>query len=752
MSILSFLQDRRLIWPGYILVMCLLSALFFGSLKDHLLDVHDHETFQDNIAIGEDFSFFFSPEKQQPTGRPAADLVKYVAYEIGGNDPGFFHLLVAAVHTVAALLLACLCWRLGMGPRLSLAGGLLFLVNVAHFQAVHHISALDYPLALALGLGALHGYVTWMSTRRWGWLLAFHLASVISIAALAVMVFLWPFCLYLSWSRGEELKTAVRPLLPLLVLMAAVLVLIVAITPGETNAGRAIGLYLERGAAGNLRSMGEVLLWFSSRLLTTAHWLLVPLYELQPWELYAGAGVLTGLAVLVYGKGSPGSIWSLWVLLSLLPFVPLADAEAILNRASGPSRYLYLATAGTSLLLAWGLEEGSRRLPSWGRYLHGVLLASILLSSYHYLKEAEAASLYASGRNYITRGDVDTGVEQLKRAIDQGRDAIDLEDAYERICYMGMGKEGHEAVLDEALAAFPNSLALNTLKLAHDSMKPDSLLSRRARKQLEVLKGQDAEASIEVVWGKRIVLNDKETIQATRRWLAGFFHNTGHNLGTGSATLEDLERAILAYRRALEFDPDRTATYENLVNALASAGRETEAVLAAREAVERNPEATGGLLISASLGLLASGRAEEAIVHCHRALRNGSATEVQSEAVFEIYAGILKGDYGEVSISACTRMGMDLLDGGRGEEAAQAFRQALDRDAGNSQAHFGLALALLAQGQVEEAGRLHAEGVERFGRAGARESGAVEGLRRLIARGIEVEAAQEILATNWPEP
>ena len=99
-------SDRRLLWPGYVVVMCVVSALFFGSLKDHLLDVHDHETFQDNIAIGEDFSFFFSPEKQQPTGRPAADLVKYVAYEMGGNDPGFFHLLVAAVHTVAALLLA----------------------------------------------------------------------------------------------------------------------------------------------------------------------------------------------------------------------------------------------------------------------------------------------------------------------------------------------------------------------------------------------------------------------------------------------------------------------------------------------------------------------------------------------------------------------------------------------------------------------------------------------------------------------
>ena len=750
MSVLSFLQDRRLVWPGYILLMCLLSALFFGSLKDHLLDVHDHETFQDNIAIGEDFSFFFSPEKQQPTGRPAADLVKYVAYEIGGNDPGFFHLLVAAVHTVAALLLASLCQRLGMGPRLSLAGGLLFLVNVAHFQAVHHISALDYPLALALGLGALHCYVTWMSTRRWGWLLAFHLASVISIAALAVMVFLWPFCLYLTWSRGEGLKTAVRPLLPVLVLMAAALVLIVAITPGETNAGRAIGHYLERGAADNLRSMGEVLLWFSSRLLTTAHWLLVPLYELQPWELYAGAGVLTGLAVLVYGKGSPGSIWSLWVLLSLVPFVPLADAEAILNRASGPSRYLYLATAGTSLLLAWGLEEGSRRLPSWGRYLHGVLLASILLSSYHYLEEAEAASLYGSGRNYIARGDSETGVEQLKRAIEQGRDAIDLEDTYERICYMGMGKEGEEELLYMALAAFPENPKLNTYELALDSLKPDSVVAAQALEQLEVFKGADPPVSIATASGKRIVFRNGEIIQAARREIAAFYHNTGLNLGTGLVTLENLDRAILAYRRALEFDPDRAVTAGSLVTALAHAGREEEAVEVAVQAVERNSAAPGGLLITASFGLLARGRTEEAIALCHRAVKDGSATEVQSGTVFKIYGKVLAGEYGEVSSASATRMGMDLLDGGRGEEAAQAFRQALDRDAANSQAHFGLALALLAQGQVEEGERLYAEGVERFG-AAREESGAAEGLRRLIARGVQAEAARAILATYWPE-
>ena len=754
-SVLStFLQDRRFLWPAYILVICLLSALCFGSLKDHLLDVHDQETFQDNIAIGEDFSFFFSPEKQQPTGRPAADLVKYIAYEIGGNDPGFFHLLVVAVHTLAALLVASLSWRLGMGLRLSLAGGLLFLVNVAHFQAVHHISALDYPLALALGLGALHCYLTWMSTRRWCWLLGFYLASVVSIATLAVMVFLWPFCLYLSWSRGQELKTTVRPLLPLLALMAVELVLIVAITPGETNAGRAIGLYLGKDAADHLSSMGKVLLWFSSRLVTTAHWLLVPLYELQPWELYAGAGVLTGLAVLVRWKGSPGSLWSVWVLLSLLPFLPLTDTEGILQRPSGPSRYLYLATAGTSLLLAWGLEEASRGLRSWGRYLYPGVLAAILICSCFSLKRSEAISRYASGRNYVARGDIETGVEQLRRAIEQGRDAIHLEDAYERICYMGTGMgeaEAEEAVLNEALVMFPENLDLNMYRLALDWMKPDSLLSGRAREQLEAFKSGEAPLSVASGSGKQITFRDREIIQAAKRQIAAFYHNTGLNLGTGLVTLENLDRAILAYRRALEFDPDRTMTSKSLVTALASAGRQSEAVMAALEAVERNPDAPPGLQVTASFALLASGRAEEAVALCHRALKDEGVTEVQRETAFRIYGGILKGAYGEVSNSAAVRMGMDLWDGGRVEEAVRAFRQALEKDADNRRAHFGLALSLLAQGQVEEAERLYAEGVARFGQSAAEEAGVPEGLRKLIAQGIQVEPAQAMLTTHWPE-
>ncbi len=400
--------------------MCVVSALCFGSLKDHLLDGDDHEAFRDNIAMAEDFSFFFSSyEKQQPGGRPLAELIKLVGYLIWGNDPGFFHLLVVAIHTLAAILLVTLFWQQGMSLRTGFVGGLLFLVNVAHFRAVYWIAAIEFSLALSCGLGALLCYQHFLKDRSPGWLWGFYGASVLSIAALSAMALLWPFCLYWSWLRGDDIRASLRPLLPLLPVVALEVVVILALTPERGNTWHAIDRFMEGDPFSLILGAGRLLLWILSRLLTTAHWLPIPLYEVGPWELYAGAGVLAGLGVLVYRSHLPVSLWAVWILLSILPFLPVTDTP-ILARPEGPSRYLYLASAGSSLLLAWGLEEGSRRLLSWGRYLYGVLLAGILVSSYLCLKEAQAMAFYTSGRDYIARGDSETGVEQLKRAIEQG--------------------------------------------------------------------------------------------------------------------------------------------------------------------------------------------------------------------------------------------------------------------------------------------------------------------------------------------
>ncbi len=172
-------MNPQRLWLAYIAGMACLTWLCFGSLRHHLLDGHDAESFADHLLIDQDPSYFFSHNKQQATGRFTADGAKYAVYLVFGNDPAAFHLAVVATHLLASLLLALLVYRLYAAQVLAMLTGLLFLLNVTHFQAVHHISALDYPLGLACACAAWLCWEGRHRTRTW----TFTLFMVLAVQA-----------------------------------------------------------------------------------------------------------------------------------------------------------------------------------------------------------------------------------------------------------------------------------------------------------------------------------------------------------------------------------------------------------------------------------------------------------------------------------------------------------------------------------------------------------------------------------------
>ena len=115
----------------------------------------------------------------------------------------------------------------------------------------------------------------------------------------------------------------------------------------------------------------------------------------------------------------------------------------------------------------------------------------------------------------------------------------------------------------------------------------------------------------------------------------------------------------------------------------------------------------------------------------------------QSQAVFLLYRRILNADDGSLSSSACLRMGLDFWRAGKANDSINAFRKALGKDGNNSQAQFALGLALLDQGQVEEAEKTYAQGVAKFGRSWAEK--ALAGIRDLNGKAIKFEPARDIL-------
>ena len=134
------------------------------------MDMHDGQNLRDNIAISQDWRFFFSAKKEQRTGRPLAELVKYTGYVVWGNNPAISHILVVVVHTLSSFLLGMVAYRLNAGRWAALMAGMLFLANVGHSYAVQHISAVDYPLSVLLMLFGLLCYERHLSEGRyWGW-------------------------------------------------------------------------------------------------------------------------------------------------------------------------------------------------------------------------------------------------------------------------------------------------------------------------------------------------------------------------------------------------------------------------------------------------------------------------------------------------------------------------------------------------------------------------------------------------------
>ena len=539
------MKSDGLIWIGYVVFVGLSCWIFFGNLVNHPLDTHDADLFEDNIAISADFSHFFSSDKKVAGGRPLTELVRWLTYVAVGNDPKWFHLLGLFFHAFASVLLATFLRRLGATIHFSFAASTLFLVNVTHFQAVHWITGLDYPLALCLGLTGMNFYACYQTSPRRNALFGMFVSVVAAVFAQPSIAVLWFFCVFWSWQNGKSLRSTLRSLLPLALLLALANLIVIRMTFKGFTTWLAIESNATMGILEGIVSAGHLLLWFLSRLITTAHWLPLRVYEHHNWELVAGGIVLASLLLAVLKNVSLLSIWASWILLCVGPFVLLTTDVVFTygHLLTGGSRFLYFASAGSSVFLAWLMRYVAgtigRRLNFSQRIFEVVCMAAFLLSSFFALRKVEAISFYSAGRNYIARGDVGRGRLELQRAIRTGSDVIPLKEAYVALIHVTMMmKPGMvDGLLSEARHALPESTELRVFKLVVASIEAPS------EKRL---------------MSSRIALEQLKEHEDSR--VPGLIAQTYHNLGLGYLTNGEYALALTALDRSLSFQEDRETT------------------------------------------------------------------------------------------------------------------------------------------------------------------------------------------------
>jgi tetratricopeptide (TPR) repeat protein len=160
----------------------------------------------------------------------------------------------------------------------------------------------------------------------------------------------------------------------------------------------------------------------------------------------------------------------------------------------------------------------------------------LFASSFFALRKVEAISFYSAGRNYIARGELARGDEELRRAIRRGADAIPLKEAYValiQVTMMQAGKVGD--LVSEARAALPESTELRIFQLVVESLEsPDNRPQTNAT--LDQFRGHED------------------------RRVPNLIAQTYHNLALGYLRSGELTRAVSALDRSLLFQPDRDST------------------------------------------------------------------------------------------------------------------------------------------------------------------------------------------------
>ena len=530
------------LWVVYALALSCITALFFGSLRHHLLNTHDADSFADHILISEDASYFFSTEKYQATGRLVADGAKYLIYLLYGNNPAVFHLAVVIAHWSASLVFAVLIYRLQGALTVAMLTGLLFLINVAHFEAIHHISALDYPLGLAFACSAL---LCWERGGPWA-AGAFALFMVLAIQSHPSLAALWVMPLYNLWKtneRGKPLYHLAATALPI----AAAVIASILLASHTTSTWLAIEMYNQQSIWQLIYGQVRVFLFLSSRLLSTAHWIATPIYSQATWEWIPGLVAFGGLLYLLFRREAPYDWAALWVLIGLLPYVLMTEST-IEQLPAGPSRYLYVASAGSSLLLATALRPNTQYL----RYVGMILITGLTLSSYIYLRKVEAISYYTSSRYYASVGDFDRSTAQMERSFEAGPDVVPLEDLYIRYIINLMDRgDDVQSTLSEARKRFPDSLRLLILELSL---------------QATSLEHSDRKAAVDHL--KKIFQTTNNSVEFS---IAVFY-----NLGGGFIEQGQSQRAIYSLEIALVMQPGRTKTLCRLGYAYATLAEKIE--------------------------------------------------------------------------------------------------------------------------------------------------------------------------------
>jgi hypothetical protein len=442
----------------YLLALALgvLCFFFYGNTIDLPADTHDADTLADNSRIRADPLFFFSSAKVQSTGRPVAELVKFIVGLPLGDDLRPFHLANILLHIGNALLLASLAMRLTRDAHLSSLTALLFALSPLHHQAIHHMSAMDYLLSGAFALGVIHAILS----KRLGWGLGLAALSILSHGASFAPLVL------LAVSTQHRYRYAAG----LLCIGLAFIALSQA--PASTSTSYALRNWLT--GAQSAWDFICTCLWISGRHATTLLWHIPPLLSFDNWELWTGFAVALA-AVLAAWRYEGQTRYIILLTAAVIAPYGFMYTDITEGYSGGSARYRYVSAMGACWLFSMGARSLFKRLRVPPRMATTVLALVITIITYQASRQTYIGSTHSVARSQLSSKASLVGTQLMLKAIHSEHNRLlDVEDMYMRLSAVAhFTMDDPHAFLQEAVDYYPGNYTLQIAALAERAATGD---------------------------------------------------------------------------------------------------------------------------------------------------------------------------------------------------------------------------------------------------------------------------------------
>ena len=393
-----------------------------------------------------------------------------------------------------------------------------------------------------------------------------YLCVICAIASHIASWGMYPIFGIVIWHKGYKWKSILKIAIPLLLInMAFSMHMLTQIRVDDyTTTNRALDLI----ASGEVWSASilQMYAWFVAYLFLFAHAAPWPMWESPHWQIGLG-GILTLAALWAVYKerSSLTSHCILWIAFALIPFA--LQSEQTITDVPGPSRYLYMATVASSILISQGLAFLYRSRVS--KVWWNLTVIGLLSSSLFYLHKIEALSWYTGSFIVRSEGNLVLANSLMRKAIEQGFTVIPQEEAYMRLLLMEVEENPSRAISDanEAIQRLPESPTLQVLYLA-------------------------LQAHLDPVVLAKLSTNERRPLAA----------GVLYNLGRGYFLKGDPSLAKKALEASLELDPNKAASLEVLGSLLIGSQEVDRGLSLLRKAAAIKRDSTVYRMVLRSLG------------------------------------------------------------------------------------------------------------------------------------------------------